>query len=354
MTQQYNRRPPGTPVGGQFSEATRAEAELDLVPPSLHTPGHVLPTPDQWQSRAERLRALGFVPPAALDASTADTRSARGAIREDVREDWWDRQHFTAERRHAEGDYPQMPDDNTPSESLGRSSSGKRRTHRMNYQGAGVSLRMPSATAIKRFAAQSNRKTFDVPVTAEYPGGSVQGWVRVTQGGDGQWETSGLNFTGSDDAYVAEGVRCVLEGKRPSHALAAAGDLIARRRSREVGEGAELAPANTSSWVSSVGRDDATGTTIITTKSGGKAYGWATNHAAFVRLSQSKSPGAVVNELKRIAPGVDMATCGKCGRVHRADVRHICPATPDGRDGQRFDANDRTVGRGLRAGFRRR
>ena len=45
-----------------------------------------------------------------------------------------------------------MPDDYTPSMTIGKSLEGNRRTHRMCYRGVGVALRMPSATSIKRYA----------------------------------------------------------------------------------------------------------------------------------------------------------------------------------------------------------
>ena len=353
----YQRHAAGTPssMGGRFKAHQHGEANLsglgmaDEVP--LAVP-HLAPTAEQWDNRVRRLMGQGFIPPAALDAERSDTASAKGAIREDVREDWWDRQQATAERGHADGDYAHMPDDNTPGMTYGQASSGHRRTHRMNYRGAGVSLRMPSATAIKRFADQSNRKTFDVPVTAEYPAGSVQGWVRVTQGADGQWGTHGLNFTPADEAYVGEGVRAVLEGRRPSHALAEAGDLIKRRREREASEGAVLRPVR-SSWVKEVGRDEATGTTVITTKRDDKAYGWATSHAAYVHLAKSQSPGAEVNNMKRYTAGREMINCTRCHRVYSAAAAHRCRAEPESRSGESIESNQRTIGLGLRAAFRR-
>lgn len=351
MVHEYLRVRPGVPEGGRFTEAHRGSvdvADIDLGP----VPGHVEPSKGQWQARLDRLAGQGFVPPAALDATARDTRSAAGAVDDDVRTDWWERQAATAERRHRDGDYPQMPDDNTPNRHLGQSASGHRRTHRMNYQGAGVSLRMPSATAIRRFAAASPRKTFDVPVTAEHPGGSVQGWVRVTRGADGEWDARGLNFTGSDEAYVAEAVRCVMEGQRPRHALAEAGDLIARRRERDLAVGTTLSPVD-SSWVKAVGYDAASATTVITTKQGSIAYGWSTSPATFAALYASRSPGVVVNNIKKAAPGVAIDTCPRCTRSYRSGLEHHCPPRPAPRAGGRIEANDITLGAGARAAFRR-
>lgn len=344
---------PGVPTGGQFATSARTPADLDgmdLTPPEVSP--HIAPTAQQWQNRIARLQAHGYLPPAALEADARDTASAKGAIREDVREDWWDRQHAVVERNSAEGSYAQMPDDNTPNMTPGRASSEKRRTHRMNYRGDDVSLRMPSATAIKRFANESNRKTFDVPVTAEYPGGSVQGWVRVTQGADGEWETKGLNFTDADEAYVGEAVRAVLEAKRPRHALTSAGDLIARRRLREGTHGAELRPVD-SSWVKEVGYDANTGTTFITTQTSEKAYGWQTSPQQFAALMNAEKPGVVVNSIKKGSMGVATHMCPKCGRAYAEGREHRCRIVAAPRSMEPIAANERTVDRGLRGALRR-
>jgi hypothetical protein len=72
-----------------------------------------------------------------------------------------------------------MPDDNTPSMHTGQATSGHRRTHRMNYGNKDIQLRMPSATAIRRFSQDKGNPTFDVPVSVSVKGGApVQGWVR--------------------------------------------------------------------------------------------------------------------------------------------------------------------------------
>ena len=134
-----------------------------------------------------------------------------------------------------------------------------RRTHRMAYVGENVALRMPSVSAINSFSdangiGKAKGETFDVPVSAQFPGGQIDGWVRVAPGEDGTWATQGLGFTAEQSAYVAESVQCVLESRRPSRALADAGDLLERRRQRAAELGTTLQPMR-SSWIKDVGYD---------------------------------------------------------------------------------------------------
>jgi ferredoxin len=225
-----------------------------------------------------------------------------------------------------------MPDDWTPSRTEGRSAiSGLRRTHRMAYVGNDVAIRMPSATSIKNFAATSVTgkaagETFDVPVAAQFPGGQIDGWVRVAKGADGTWATEGLGFTPEQSAYVAESVQCVLESRRPSRALREAGDILERRRGRAAQLGAPVVPI-ASTWIKEAGYDKATGTMVITTegKNGKKVYGYDVPIAAYLRVANSEAPGRVFNQtIRGKTTTVSVKDCDECGRVY-ATRRHRCP-----------------------------
>lgn len=145
------------------------------------------------------------------------------------RAQWWDRQFQAAEYQPDGAGYAMMPDDYTPKFTEGGSLSGHRRTHRILYKGAGVALRMPSATAIERYSTETGL-TFGVPVSAAFPGGTVTGSVRVTHNGAGLWSESSNGFTPELAAYVCEGVSAILEARRPSMGLKQAGDLLERDR----------------------------------------------------------------------------------------------------------------------------
>lgn len=119
------------PTGGQFDPKTSAEADLALEDAASNDPA---------------LAEAGYAPPASLPAGLPPASTA-------YRREWCDNSFALGEYGNARGDY-QMPDDFTPQMTVGRSLEGNRRTHRMCYRGAGVTLRMPSVTAIKRYAAQ--------------------------------------------------------------------------------------------------------------------------------------------------------------------------------------------------------
>ncbi len=70
----------------------------------------------------------------------------------------------------------------TPAMTSGKSLDGSHRSHRIQYSGNGVELRMPSATAIKRFSAENGKRTFDVPVEIEHGGGKTSKFQYVTDG----------------------------------------------------------------------------------------------------------------------------------------------------------------------------
>lgn len=304
------RVPAGVREGGQFAAAARPEADVDL-----------LGAAERLEARHESLLAEGFVPAVATPARD-DPSSTRG------RDRWWADHFVTGEYRADGSGYPQMPDE-AGDGADGRSLTGTRRVPRMRYEGAGVTLRMPAAAAVRRFATDE-RTTFDVPVSAEVLDEAgrphtVAGWVRVAKGPAGGWSARGLGFV-DDDEQVAEAVAAVLEARRPSMALRQAGDLLARARERAARQGAELVHVD-SSWVDAVGYDQATGLMATRTKTGA-LYGHHVSRATFEAVARAGSPGARFNELVKGHPRAAVANCTSCGRFYSEVAGHTCPIAP--------------------------
>ena len=323
-----NRRPAGIPTGGQFAPAQHAESTATLK--EAPVPGDRPPAPpgvdpELYRSRREALQRAGYVEPISLRAAELDPASSAH------RQEWWDTAFVEGEYGHANGDQPKMPDDFTPARSGGQALSGHRRTHRMCYRGSGVSMRMPSVTSVRAFASElaaagHRPVTFDVPVTATHPGGSVSGWVRVTWGDDGHWATRGLGFDAASSAYVAEAAQCVIEARRPSRALREVGDLIERRRGRAARLGTTLQPV-ASAWISRLGYSPATSTMVMT--SGPRRYGFQVPPHVYQEMASSLTPGRVFNQVvKGHAARVEVAECPRCGRFAAAvdgAGDHRCP-----------------------------
>ena len=283
--------------GGRFKTYVRGHGDVALF--------------DLDPERADALRAGEFVPAAAT--ATVDNQV----------DTWWDRGFVTAEH----GTYPKLPDDWTPGGTKGHALSGGRRTHRRTYKGAGVELRMPSVTAIRSFAAEAGAATFDVPVSASFPGGTVQGWVRVTPQRPGEWSVSGLGMDPEASAYVSEAVSAVLEARTPSVALAATDDLMARRRRRFAQGGVKLqAPNNKSQFISGVGYNRDAGTMAVVM--GKRSYTYQVPEHVFNMVKNAASPGQVYNLLikGKTAHGAPVVACDRCGRFSAAAVGHRCPS----------------------------
>lgn len=317
------RQPRGTPVGGQFASHTANESTLILDEPSEFK--------EEMAARRDTLARRGYVPPKALN-STIDPHTTAH------RTEWWDRAFAIAEYGNKKGDYAQMPDDFTPSGGSGSAISGHRRTHRMAYQGSGVVMRMPSVTSIKRYESEVGG-TFDVPVTATYPGGDVAGWVRVTRTDDGSWATRGLGFPPEASAYVAESVQCVLESRRPSRALSEVGDLLERRRQRAARLGIKMQTVATSSWVRATGYDSASSTMVMSTSSAAN-YGYTVPISVYKELSEGKAPGRVFNTLvKGRAPRIEVVQCPNCQRFYGSGNDHRCQPHETKRSRKRLPVN---------------
>lgn len=304
-----HRQPKGIPVGGQFAATTHAE------------PGIVLAAERHREVMAARhdlFRAANFVPATTMSAMNSPATAEH-------REEWWNRNFVAAEYGVKGKNYPQMPDDFTPAQTPGHAMSGKRRTHRMNYGNKDISLRMPSATSIKRFSGENGNPTFDVPVSVSVKGGApVQGWVRVTKTGPHSWDTTTLGGNGGDASeQVAEAVAAILESRRVSVALAKIPDLLAARKNREAAKGAELKPVN-SSFINAVGFDPNTST--MATRIGNKLYGHQVTRQFFEAVQTAEHPGAVFNKLVRAHQPAGVVQCGKCARFSSTRVPHTCPS----------------------------
>lgn len=299
---------PRETVSGQFIDKAQSAPELRLAADGMNA-----------VQRAQRHAALeesGFIPAVSGSAErSGTTRSKVGT--------WWDSHFVRAEYRPDDAGYPQMPDDFTPSQTGGRALSGSRRTHRMSYAGPDVTVRMPSATSIKRYARETGQ-TFDVPVTATFPGGNISGWVRVTQNGPNEWSAQGLNFPGGDAVQVAEAVGAVLESRRPRNSLHAAGDLLARRAERIASAGERIQESSKSSFVTGAGYDRSRG--VLAVKIGDRVYGYKASLERVRAFSAATSVGQAYNRLVKGTQVSPVIECAKCHRFNVEGQAHRCPS----------------------------
>jgi hypothetical protein len=279
----------------------------------VHTPAEITLAPnDTRAARRAALTAAGYIP------ATAGTSDGRVTINR-----WWNTRFTQAEYRVGDSGYPQMPDDFTPSDSTGSSLSGRRRTQRMTYTSEEVSVTMPSAAAIRRYSYE-NGGTFDVPVSATFPGGNVSGWVRVTQNGANTWSVQGLNFPDADPGQVAEAISAVLEARRPSTALQDAGDLLARRAERIAAGGEKIQAPPHESFIIGAGYDHTQG--VLAVKIGAKLYGYTVTPERVRLFGKSTSVGAAYNRLLKGQQVAEVHECDKCHRFNVGAVTHRCPS----------------------------
>jgi hypothetical protein len=295
-------------VTGQFGDKPQSTPDIAFTADGI--------TRAQREQRHEALSAEGFIPAVSGAAERSGTTTRRI-------ETWWDSHFVRAEYRPDASGFPQMSDDVTPGMTGGQALSGHRRTHRMKYEGADVTVRMPSAASIKRFAKEQ-AGTFDVPVTATHPTGDISGWVRVTQNGVNEWSVQGLSFPGGDSAQVAEAVSAVLESRRPSTALRDAGDLLERRRERLAAGGEVLNTPKIDSFVAGAGYDKKTG--VLAVKIGEVVYGYKATADRVRAFANSKSIGAAYNRLIKGTKTAQVSECAKCHRFNSAGAKHRCPS----------------------------
>ena len=314
MTDVTNRKrqPRGVPIGGEFASNEHDEA-IPFVRAALN----------------QRGRALAFnkhVPAVAVPQPVDGSYPTP----------WWDN-HFAGgeyEGEKSEKSYPKMPDDNTPSklsgnEIAGGSIDGSLRTYRRTYRGEnGVAIQMPSATGIKRYSAEIDNGTFDVPVSITTPSGvTVDGWVRVTQNGKNSWSTQPLGFPENTGIGVAEGVSAVLEARNPSMGLRGIQSFAERRRQRAASAGVPFEAIERSSFITGLSYETGTNTAIV--RIGDRVYGYAdVKPETYLELRTSPNLGAAYNKLLKHNPEVSASFpvpfCDKCGNAYPPKAQHRC------------------------------
>lgn len=284
------RKPHGTPTGGQYAEHTHTAADAVVL---------------GFARRAEILQTGGYAP-AIVMRSASDPRSSTRA------KEWWDRARISAE--YGGKGYPQMQD------------LVEGPVQRRFYGSDRLKLRMPAVSSIRACAA-ANPGTFDVPVSMSLDGANpVQGWVRVTPGANGTWQVNTLGGDGPAAAELAEAVATVLEARRPTKALAEAGDLLAAHRKRRGAPGTPMREVN-SSFIHEVGYDDAAG--ILATRIGERVYGHRVDREVFAAMKESENPGIAFNRLVRgRSPGAAVEQCKSCRRFYSPAASHTCPVAP--------------------------
>ncbi|MFC4225484.1 hypothetical protein [Lysinibacter cavernae] len=311
--QDQPRQPKAAPnsSGGQYDK------RLNPAPSSILHGDSPAAAAEQLEARRALLRERGYAPAGSAISETTPHTTHHIAV-------WWDA-HFKRAEVAPGKEFALMPDDYTPGQKTGRALSGKRRTHRMKYQGAGVTVRMPSATALKRFSKENGDHTFDVPIELEHDGGTVTGFVRVTKSGRGSWDVQALNIPAPAGPKAAEAVCAVLEARKPSTALAEVDSLLEHRRRRWASHGVELKePHAPSQMISSMGYNQAS--RQLTMKLGSRVYSYEAPKEVFDAIQNSSSPGLKYNQLvRKKRQRHEVSQCKKCKRWTPETIKHRCP-----------------------------
>lgn len=320
----------GTPGnGGEFDADTRPDADVSLAP--AFAGGR---TAAEAAARRDALRGAGFVPAIA-------GRLVKGADKNS--ETWW---NTAAVRAEYAGDdragYAQLPEDFSARNKDGGYRGNRRLSRRKYIAPGGVEVTMPSVNTIKAFARVNDYETVDVPVSATTPDGDVQGWVRVTKNGPGQWTVSGLGMDSKTNAYVSETVNALLEARTVSGAFDGLENILESRRERFSKIGVEIKHIDSAPTVlNAIGYNTASKTLAM--KIGNRIWGYPASREEFDDLRTSTKPGAVFNRLFKSKRQSDpLETCPKCERVsanvaeHRCPPRHQAPTRKQARPGRTF------------------
>lgn len=330
--QQENRN-----QAGQYRHRQHAESDTTLTPPTARPK----PGPDAGGGSASRQGETGVSAVLAgrhqLLSDNGYTPagfwlSARNPDQADHARTWWDQAHATAEYDPEDG-YPAIPEDWTPSGTGGNSVAGRRLTTTRSYTGGGVTVRMPSATAVRHFA-DTVGSTFRVPVEASTETRSgrktVTCWVTCTRHGPGNWTVTPQGVTGHTGAQTSEAVASVLEARRPTTALAEAGDLIDKHRNRAAATGTRMRSPG-KSWIQKLGYNPAGRLLVMQSATG--TYGYQADPDEYQHVLDATGDdgdhiGSRFNKLikaDRQRARHPVTRCTDCGRIHRADSSHRCP-----------------------------
>jgi hypothetical protein len=323
----------GTPGnGGEFDRDTRTDATISLSAPSAGGT-----KTEEADARRAALRGSGFVPAIAGGVvAGAETNS----------ETWW---NTAAVRAEYSGDdragYAQLPEDFS-ARNKDNGYRGNRRLSRRKYTApGGVEVTMPSVNTIKAFARANDYETVDIPVSATTPNGDVQGWVRVTKNGPGQWTVSGLGMDPKVNSYVSETVNALLEARTVSGAFAGIDDIRQSRVDRFSKIGVAMTSVEGAPMVlSAVGYNAAS--KMLAMKLGSRITGYEATREEFDQLRTNSKPGAVFQRLfKSKKEGVALAECPKCNRYSGNLDEHRCP--PQHKAATRKQAKPRRTFAGL-------
>jgi hypothetical protein len=298
------RQRAGQPSGGEFARHDRPESTIGLVDVG---PGGM--NAEQRRQRALALEHGGFVPAIAGPRLPAANAAA-----------WWSAAYVRAEHQPEGQGFYKIGD-------LWNSKGDKRdrRMRRQNYALGGVQLTMPSVAEIKRTSANIGHETFDMPVSASYPGGDVDGWVRVTRNGPGEWSVQGMNMDPKAAAYATEAISALLESRTVTSALTQPTDLMARRKRRFAQGGIKMTKTEKSAFISGVGYNDAAQTMAV--KIGNRHYSYRVGADVFKKVRGARSPGAAYNILvKGQERSVEITSCANCGNFSATAVGHRCPS----------------------------
>ena len=271
------------------------------------------------EAKRRQLEAEGFVRATSGPASQSPT--VPGGT-----DKWWRDAHLRSSLSVSGDTYQQMPDDYTPGLAPGRALSGRRRTHTKLYQLGEIAVRMPSASAVKRFSDEIGDETFEFPISAEGAAGKpIAGHVRVTRSPSGRWAVEAINMAPAAQGKVAEAVASILEARRPSFALddvQKMGGLVEKHRQRIIDAGTRLTAVD-STWVRGVGYNDATGELVMDLQ--GRHYSYKAPKGVYEYVAGATSPGKAYNQLvKGRFPAERVDRCDNCGRVGRLSAAHTC------------------------------
>ncbi len=274
-------------------------------------------------ARREQLREGQFLP-ATSGPSKTDPSYTDGV------KTWWQNAVVRAEHAPEHKAFLQMPDNYTPNKTGGRSLDSTRRTHRMKYEGAGVIIRIPSATSIKRFSNENGHQTFDLPIEVKDADGTTQGFVRVTQSGVGTWSVVPLAMQSKSGLRAAEAVSAVLESRRPSVALREVESLYERRKARVQAERNEMPLeefTGVTTFLTSSGYDPTT--ERATVRMGKRLYGYAMSRELYQAFRSTRYPSNFYNKfVKGKARRFPVAKCDNCHSAYNASQPHRCRVSP--------------------------